>query len=270
MPTGSTQNANSVIDQLSATIERSQLIQCELEHLHRLAMVGIIAAGVAHETNNLLTPAIAYLHAASGEEADPAAQAKAIRKALAAAEQVSAITRAMLGFAGKSDNELAIANISNALELAMQCLGREPRRDGISFVADIDPNLEARISPVALQQVLMNLVLNACEAVRAQKGWVRVKAIEQGGWVEITVTDNGPGIPETIRSRLFQPFATYPSTGEGAASGNSSIATANQPHAGTGLGLVVCKMLIESADGEIEAQSHQDRGSSFTIHLRSA
>jgi C4-dicarboxylate-specific signal transduction histidine kinase len=272
MATGSDTTAKSVLDQLQGTIDSSQLIHCDLEHLHRLAMLGIIAAGVAHETNNLLTPAIAYLHAANGADADEAARSKAIRRGLAAAEQVSAITRAMLGFAGKSDNTENSANVAEAIERALQCMGREPRRDGISFVADVASDLQVRMSPVALQQVLMNLVLNACEVVRARQGWVRVKAAARGGWVEITVSDNGPGIPESVRSRLFEPFVTYPAAGaEGTRSANSSNAALATPvHAGTGLGLVVCKMLLDAADGEIEARSDQDRGSSFTIRVRSA
>ena len=265
MATGRASSANGVIDQLTATIDSAQLVHCELDQLHRLAMVGIIAAGVAHETNNLLTPAIAYLHAAIAPDADDAAKAKALRKCLSATEQISAITRAMLGFAGKSDNTADTANVADALARAMECIGRDPRRDGISFTADIPADLQVRILPVALQQVLMNLVLNACEAVRARRGWVRVKATQQGGSAEIVISDNGPGIPEAVRERLFEPFATSPVTD------HDSIAECSRSalgHSGTGLGLVVCKMLVDSADGEIFARSDQNCGSCFTIRLK--
>lgn len=267
MSKGGATTANGLLDQLTATIDNAQLVHCELDHLHRLAMVGIIAAGVAHEVNNLLTPAIAYLHAAIGSDADEAAQAKALRKGLAAAEQVTAISRAMLGFAGSSYNQQDIANVAASLDNALDCVGRDPRRDGISFSVDIPSDMQVTIAPVALQQVLMNLVLNACEAVRARRGWVRVSATKEGGWVKISVRDNGPGIPESIRSRLFEPFATSPS-GETSRQADASIGTAR--HSGTGLGLVVCKMLVDAAHGEIHAESDPDRGTEFTIIIRSA
>lgn len=249
----------SVLDRLGQTSTQADGLHAELEHLHRLALIGTLAAGVAHEINNILTPVLAYAQLAQSPNADPEIQRKALRKSMRGAEQVTAISQALLGFAARSENEdSASANVAEAFDRTIDCLGRDPASDGVEVINNLPTNLCVQIQPVALQQVLMNIVLNALYVLRKTNGTLELRAEQQGGEVAIRVIDNGPGIPETIRDRLFEPFVTADVHNEASRS------------TGTGLGLAVCRMLIEAADGRIEAHSASGQGTTFTIHLPAA
>ncbi len=243
-----------VLDALSDATSHLDQVAGELEQLHRLALLGILSAGVAHEINNILTPVIAYAHAALAADSDGRLKSKALRKALHGAENVAAIINGTLGAAAMSDNS-SNAKVRASFKCAVDAVGRNPRRDGIDLVNEMPADICARISPVALQQVFMNLLLNSCNAMKGAQGRIEAHASQQGGWIVITFKDTGPGIPESIRDCVFKPFVTK------SASPNSAHTT------GTGLGLAVCRLLIETASGQIEVTSTNEQGTTFQIKL---
>jgi len=256
-PSGSTLET-SVLERLCQSSAQADTVRGELEHLHRLALVGTLAAGVAHEINNILTPVLAYGQLAQSPNASSSIQRKALKKAVSGAEQVSAISQALLGFAARSDPDTTpITRLTEALDRAIECLGRDPRRDGITIANNLPDHLCVRIQPVALQQVLLNIILNAINVMRNKRGVIDLRAREQGGEVVIDIADTGPGIPESIRENLFEPFIT--------ADPNESEQTGSARATGTGLGLAVCRLLIEAADGRIDAESAPGKGTTFTI-----
>jgi len=109
------------------------------------------------------------------------------------------------------------------------------------------------ISPQSLQQVLVNLLINATEAMRPQRsGSLKVRATQRAELCVIEVSDSGPGLPERVKEQLFEPFVTE-RHGDG--------------RRGTGLGLSICQQLIEQAGGTIEAESAPDQGTTFRITL---
>jgi signal transduction histidine kinase len=263
-------------------------LRSQLEHSHRLAMLGTISAGVLHEINNILTPILAYAQMASSNPSDTKLLIKVADKAARGIGQAAAIADSMLELAqpSRTNSQPAVANVREACQAALTCLGRDPAKDGITLMLDIPNDFTCAIRPLALQQVLLNLVLNAVEALKDHQTKDRIltiRAREQGGETEngcaaaifrdntpsdiirIEVADTGPGIPEAIRPKLFTPFVSgrHLSRRPGSPSpGDSGIV-------GSGLGLSVCRTLIEAAGGTITAESSQDAGTIFTLNLPS-
>ncbi|MHC4946775.1 MAG: sensor histidine kinase [Planctomycetota bacterium] len=241
------------VDRLHAGLEG---LRSEFDHVQRLATIGTLAAGVAHEVNNILTPALAYLQLAQANPDDRTLADKAIAKALSGIESATHISQALLGFSSDED-EPSRCNVGVIAQAAIDCLGRDPRKDNIDLQVRVPTDLEARMRPHALQQVLLNLILNACKAMGGHPGRVTIGAEPRpDGTTHIAVDDDGPGIPDDIAGRLFEPFVTRRRT-----SGQQG---------GSGLGLAVCRHLVEQAGGTIAVESAADRGTTFRISLPTA
>lgn len=247
-------HAESVLDELEQLERRLEQLQQGLTRSHRLVTIGTMASIIAHEFNNILTPVISYCQMAiAAGESDPALTAKALQRALSGAEKAAQISSSMLGFARDEDAAPA-CNIAEVVDEVFACLARDPKRDGIRLDLDLPSDLRAAISPVELQQVMMNLVLNARRAMNRRGGTLSIGArVVEADRLLITVSDSGPGIPEDLLPNVFEPFVTRRSD-DGA-----------QPK-GTGLGLAVCRDLVERADGRITA-SNSERGAVFHVEL---
>jgi two-component system NtrC family sensor kinase len=234
--------------------ERFQKVRDGLTHSHRLTTLGTIASMIAHEYNNILTPIISYAQLALGRPDDGDAMRKAVEKALAGAERAAAISSSLLGFAREHDLEL-VADVPTVIRDTIACFGRDPQKDGITLVIDAPP-ARVNMSPLNLQQVLLNLVLNAKKAMRRRGGTLTITGRQQGGDVVLEVRDTGPGIPPAVLDRLFEPFVTH------------RIGDDDDPGTprGTGLGLCICRDLLRAAGGGISAAS-TPAGATFTLRI---
>jgi signal transduction histidine kinase len=197
---------------------------------------------------------------------DAPLQAKALDRAIAGVESASRIIEAVLGFS-RADEEFTQANVSRVIDATLACLGRAPERDGIRLTVEVDPETVVSIRPLALQQVMLNLMLNALAALQGNRGELRIVVAPQGdGTTRIQVADNGPGIPQVVADTLFEPFVTSrPKRGGGGRKGETR---------GSGLGLAICKRLIEDVGGSItagpgcfESETPAGPGATFTIIL---
>jgi len=234
-----------------------QQVREGLTHSHRLATLGTIASIIAHEYNNILTPMISYCQLAMANPDDVDDMRKAVEKSLKGAERAAHISKSLLGFAREADEQQHAARIRSTIDEAVGCLAREPARDGITLHIEADDTLQAVISPTDLQQVLVNLILNARRALRAVRGGnLTITAAAEGSLIHITVRDTGPGIPADIMDQLFEPFVTRRTT-----PGETK---------GTGLGLCISRDLIRAAGGTIRAESKPDEGAAFFITLPKA
>lgn len=223
----------------------------ELEHLGRLATVGEISAGVAHEINNVLTPAFAYVQLAQADEANEKLRTTAINRAATSMDAASQIASAVLALAHPG-NDAAACNVEESVRRALECLPRDPRRDGITIESQIDPTANACIAPLALQQVMLNLLLNATRAIRSGGGGrIVIQSSRAGDNVRIAVADDGPGIPAGEEAHIFDPFVSHAQNG-------------------SGLGLAICKRTLESANGTISVSQTHGGGATFTVDLRAA
>jgi signal transduction histidine kinase len=207
----------------------------------RLASLGTLSAGVAHEINN---PLAIIKESAGWMEL---LLKKEIEKGI---ERAKRITLQLLGFARKDDSVLAEVNLRELLEEAVQLINREMVNKDIKIVQEIDDSASIIWSdPYRLRQVLINLLTNAIHAT-GSGGKITISLKSVGEEVALTLKDTGQGIPKENLKRIFEPFFSTKSPGQG-----------------TGLGLFVTRSIIEKLGGAIEVESQLGHGTSFQIKL---
>jgi signal transduction histidine kinase len=248
------------LQRLESAERALQDLQYQLERTQRLATLGTLASTIAHEVNNLLTPMLGYAQYALGHLDDATLIRTALERTVTGAERASQIAAAILAFAGDTGSASIGAGVSNVAAIvrdALDCLARDPRQDGIGLTLRIDPELNVSLAPSALQQVLLNLFLNACKAMPHGGQLI----IEAGGtWngdralAAIRVQDTGCGIDPALLPNIFTPFVT-------------AFPRARASRAGTGLGLSICKQVVERAGGAIHVDSAVAAGTTFTVIL---
>lgn len=260
--TAATDAAATALEALAQATSRLDRLEGEIEHTQRLATLGTLAAGVAHEINNLLTPVISYAQMAKADPGDAVQVAKALDRIIRGADAVARIVQAVLGFAAAEDGQADAANVADTIRECLDCLARDPAKDGIKLIMRIDPNLCVQMPPLSLQQVLLNLIINACNAMRPRGGELRIDAAPgRDGSVIITIADTGPGLPRDLLDHLFEPFVSRPT-----ATACSESPGPLRKQGGTGLGLSVCRRLIDAARGTINA-TNGPSGAIFTLTL---
>ena len=134
---------------------------------------------------------------------DLAAMRKPVEKTLGGAERVARISASLLGLVCETD-EIRVARIRAVVNDAIACMARDPKEDGIGLVVNL-PDVSVAISPLKLRQVLLNLILNATQAMRGRGGKLNFAGHVRGDQVYIDVTDTGPGICDKLIDRLFEP-----------------------------------------------------------------
>lgn len=239
--------------------ERKRM-EAQLVQNDRLAALGTLAAGVAHEINNPLTYAFLGLDSAlralagtDGRAADPAAAAEQIQEARRGVERVAAIVRQLRSFSrvepearGPADPREVVASSVRMAMNAIRHRGRLETDLGPVPLVDVDPN--------RLGQVVLNLLVNAAHAL--PDGDVtgnRIRAVtrtDEGGRAIVEVSDTGRGIPQDVLPHIFDPFYTT-----------------KVPAEGTGLGLFICHGIVTSHGGEIGVDSEPGRGTTFVVRL---
>lgn len=247
-------------DRMLATLAEVQrqldVLRQGVSQSHRLATLGTMATMIAHEFNNILTPMISYCQMAQQEPDDLELHRKAVDRSLTGALRAAKITTSMLGFAREAD-EQTDTQLAAAVDEVFNLLARSPEKDGIELTLQIPADLRIAMSGVKLQQILLNLVLNARQAMRGKRGKLTLSARRQGDRITFDIIDTGPGIPVEIRDRLFEPFVTQ-----------RHISDDHQK--GTGLGLAVCRDLITQGGGSIEVAQTGPEGTTFRLQLPAA
>ena len=266
------------LEQIVETLQRRlDQVQTNLAQQNKLATLGMVTAVLAHEFNNILTPMISYTKFALSGKADEALRNKALAKALSGAERLANISNSLLGFARGDDS--AVASVQQAITETLACLSRELSKDGITLSVDVPETLNVAMNAGQLQQVLMNLIVNARSAMLAthdasgttqrtrggiKRLTIRGLVIKNGKIAEISVADTGPGIPQDVLPRVFDPFFSTKKRGEELPAPEIDDAV---PRGGTGLGLTICQELIVAAGGTIRVASETGKGATFTIEL---
>ncbi len=237
--------------------ERRKRAESQLALAERMASVGTLAAGVAHEINNPLTWVLGNLEELEeGLErfttADPADLLERAREASEGARRIRAIVKALKTFSHGADDRREPVQVESALEVALKVSRNELRyRASVERVfGDTPPVL---VNEGRLSQVFLNLVVNASQAFETadpERNLLRVSSWADGDQVVAEVRDNGPGISAQNLSRLFDPFFTTKPVG-----------------VGSGLGLSICHNIIRSVDGSIEVESEVGTGTSFRVRI---
>src|SRR5262245_12554207 len=243
-------------------LDERQRLEEQLRHAQKMEAVGRLAGGIAHDFNNLLT-VIRMSLCAVGELEVPDDVRDAIRDASDSTDRAAALTHDLLAFARKTTLERASVAVTDILGGVERMIRR---------VAEAGIRLEVRIAPDAgeviadrhqIEQVLLNLAINACDAMNHRGTLsVRAESVELGGadaarrhlrpgmYVRFAVTDTGTGMTEATRRSVFEPFFTTKEVGRG-----------------TGLGLAVAHGIVTQHGGQIEVESELGKGSTFTVLL---
>jgi C4-dicarboxylate-specific signal transduction histidine kinase len=230
---------------------RASLLRAE-----RLATVGRLAAGVAHEIGNPLGAVCGYVELARARlaagRAPPGEVAEFLSRASAEAQRIDLIVRDLLDFA-RPTVERAPVLVGDAVEAAVRLASVQARFRGVAVVVALPEGLPPVLAEGRrLVQVFLNLLLNAGDAM-VGRGRVRIAAAHADGWVEVEVADEGPGIAAEHLERVFEPFFTT-----------------KDPGGGTGLGLSVCHGIVEGFGGSIAAANRPEGGAAFRLRLRAA
>jgi signal transduction histidine kinase len=236
--------------QLLADVRRTQ---AELITASKLAGVGTLAAGVAHEFNNLLAGMHGY--AELGLHSTPIDKDEALEIIRRTCLRGVHITRSLLTFARQGEGQRGLALLDEIAEGALQLIGRDLDKAGVVVVRDFRSTATILADAGQIMQVVLNLLTNARDAMQPLGGTVTIATNDLDGWVELSVADTGCGIPEGIRERIFEPFATT----KGALGGGNV--------AGSGLGLSVSYGIVQSHEGRLLVESTEGQGSRFTVRL---
>ncbi|MBY5640984.1 ATP-binding protein [Rhizobium leguminosarum] len=238
-----------------STEQKLQAVQQDLVQANRLAILGQVAAGVAHEINQPVATIRAYADNARTflDRGQTTPAGDNLESIAALTERIGSITEELKTFARKGRGNAEPTGLKDVIEGAVMLL--RSRFAGRMDTLDIDlPPAELQVmgNRIRLEQVLINLLQNALEAVapKAGEGRVEVRTSTDAGMVTLTVADNGPGIPPEIRKGLFTPFNT-------------------SKESGLGLGLVISKDIVGDYGGRMEVLSDSS-GTRFIVQLRKA
>jgi signal transduction histidine kinase len=255
-PTETVDLEQNLGSRLAEAQQQLDLLRQQLMETQRLATIGTIAAVIAHEFNNLLTPIISYsqyaLSSAESDQPDMELVKKALAKAFQSADKAGKICASLLGLA-RGQPTLGPVRVQDLIDQTLSVLARDPQKDGIALRIQVESGLQVQGDAVQLEQVLLNLLINARQAMLGRGGALTVKAARDGDVARLQIIDTGSGIPEKLMEKIFQPFFTTKGT---ARSGEMR---------GTGLGLAICKEIIERHGGRIEVASQVGRGTTFTL-----
>jgi signal transduction histidine kinase len=246
--------------------QQNEELKEHLERLQPLANVGTVTCMIAHEVNNLLTPLTNFAALALNNPEDPALANKALQKVIQNCRRASEIMESMLNVANGQSQKKTNTRLIALVQEVFKCLCRDFTKDGIKVQLCIPANLEVWAIPVQIQHLLMNLILNAREAMLPRGGILTISTRETNDTLCIEVADTGCGIEPEHLKNIFNPFFT---TKMGHHVGNPTVAdqSVTAQRCGFGLGLAFCKRVIEEHKGLISVESEPDKGTKFTITL---
>jgi len=239
---------NRMMDELEAARGREELQRAQLAHTEKMAAVGTLAAGVAHEVNNPLAGVLASIE---NMRENPDDEAMRDRYLLLIADGLKRIERTvanLLNFARPREIRLEPTSVNHNLRHVVELVGYQLRAAGVEVKIDLDTNpAVVEADHFQMEQLFLNLVLNALDAMR-DGGTLYLRTRVRGGKVIAEVRDTGHGIPAEIRDRIFDPFFTTRDIGEG-----------------TGLGLAVSGSIVAAHGGHIELETSVGKGTTFRV-----
>ena len=244
-------DTNLTPEEMLARIEQlnEQLLQAQ-----KLSSVGAIASSITHEFNNILTTVINYAKMGL-RRTDDATCEKAFNKILAAGQRASKITTGMLSYARRGADRYEPNDLRTLVEDVLVLVEKDLQKYRIGVDLELDENVYGTVNASQIQQILMNLIVNARQAM--QEGGrlaITVRRNSSDGWAEIRVRDTGCGIPREQLTKIFDPFFTTKTADENG-------------QGGTGIGLDMCRQIIEAHKGRIRVDSTVGKGTAFTLKL---
>lgn len=241
---------------LKQSRERERTLEVDLHHVSRLSAMGELASGIAHELNQPLTAIPSYTRAAKRflNGGAPDAEGRAVEcldKATAQALRAGEIIRRLRQFVLKGDGLQTFEDVGEAVSEAVSLAASATRDSNIAITTHVEPGIQPTLmDKIRIQQVVVNLVRNAIEALGGSaNGLIEVCAVPvDRNLAEVIVRDNGPGLGEAIKERLFEPFVTSKATG-------------------MGVGLSICRSIVEDHGGRLILEENETEGVTFRFTL---
>jgi two-component system NtrC family sensor kinase len=225
-------------------------MQAHLVQSEKLASLGKLAAGIAHEINNPLGGVLIYSHLLLEDTDKNSPRYENLKKIVKETTRCKGIVRGLLEFARPKDPEMILTDINETVDKSLSIMERQALFQNINLKRDYSTDLPKIVADSAqLQQVFMNIIINAAEAMDGD-GTLSIHTFlgEDGESIQIEFTDTGHGIKEEDKKRLFEPFFSTKEVGKG-----------------TGLGLAISYSIIQKHNGEIKVTSREGEGSTFTV-----
>jgi two-component system, NtrC family, sensor kinase len=249
----------NVARQVSLFITREEgaakrvVLEEQLRHVDRLATIGQLAAGVAHEMNEPLSSVLGFAQLALKVPGVPPQAANDLREIVAASLRARETVKELLLFARETPLTKSRIDLNEVVEDALFLLEAGSEKQGIQLLRRLAEGLPTvQADPIQIRQVVVNLTANAMQAITVQ-GSVTVETRADAHFVVLSVTDTGHGMSPEILRKIFDPFFTTKDVGEG-----------------TGLGLSVVHGIVTAHGGTIEAESREGHGTCFTVRLPAA
>lgn len=228
---------------------RSQLMQAQ-----KLTSVGALASSITHEFNNILMTVINYAKMGLRHK-EPATRDKAFDRILNAGQRAAKITTGMLSYARGKTSQREAFRLSQLVEDVLVLVEKDLQVHRIRLEKNMDENVWAEVNSGQIQQVLINLIINARQAMENGGSlFIGVSLNREAATSEITIRDSGSGIPADKLPRIFDQFY-------------STKAPDEQGQGGSGLGLALCKEIIDTHRGRIRVESTVGRGTTFTLRF---
>lgn len=231
---------------------RQEVIRAEKQvwHAERLAAIGRLASGLAHEINNPINGVRNCIYAIKADPENKEQTREYLDMMDEGLSHASGVIEKLLGFARKQQSDMAPVVINDAVESVVRLVNFKLGRKNITLETELEDGLPAVMADRQLiQEVIMNLLINAVDAVD-DGGFIRIKTQSSAAEILLSVLDNGQGIAKHLQDQIFEPFFTTKDTGEG-----------------TGLGLSISLGIIQAHGGILDVSSTPDTGTTFTIQL---
>jgi two-component system NtrC family sensor kinase len=251
--------SKTVVRRVAKADSEKQLMSKKVVEAGRLASVGELAAGIAHEINNpvaIMVEEAGWMgdlmeEVAFDESENQVEFERAIEQIQIQGKRCKEITHKLLSFARQTDTTIQDVNIKELLEELVALSSQRAKYSMVEIRTDFSQNLPSlRVSTSELQQVFFNLINNAIDAMDHDGGTLTISLRERENYLVIAVSDTGKGIPEANLDRIFDPFFTTKPVGKG-----------------TGLGLSICYGIIEKMGGKFEVESKMGTGTTFLVSI---
>lgn len=242
-------------EELLASSTETDQLRAQLLQAQRLSSVGALASSVAHEFNNILTTIINYAKLGMRPQTNEQGRIQALEKILQGGQRAAIIISSMLGFARNNATQKETTDLARLVEEVLTLADKDLRKHQVQVETRLHARPRATVVACQIEQVLLNLVINARQAMpRGGRLSIEVRENARTQMAELRVADTGVGIPPSQLRLIFEPFFTTKEPDE-------------HGHGGSGLGLSVCRQIVEQHHGRIRVESRVGKGSVFTVKL---
>jgi signal transduction histidine kinase len=242
-------------EELLSPPSETDLLRQQLLRAQRLCSVGTLASSVAHEFNNILTTIINYAKLGQRPQSSETARVDAFEKILKASQRAATIVGSMLGFARNQAARRELTDLAAIVEEVLVLCEKDLAKHQVQVEKYFHGRPKAPVIRGQIEQILLNLIINARQAMpRGGRLTVDVRDNPSAQLAEIRICDTGVGIPPDRLRLIFDPFYTTKEPDD-------------EGHGGNGLGLSVCRQIIEQHHGRIRVESVVGKGTKFTVKL---